>query len=306
MKKMKKRIVLTFLTAALLFSFFALTLVNADVVSTSTIRKKGVIGGAFSQYPPVTAVTGTFHNDGTVDVTAAVTAQVKKSNTEVYTNTTTVTFPAGQDTTVMLTVQGIQYEPYLACLMDVASTGTSSGTGSTGSNGSTPAGTPNPQSGGKSVVSGSSQGGFNFEAATGPIIGVVVVGAVAVTSFFVVKKRRVTEQSLRRLSSFEFQDWVVKRVFANPSSQKDAYLGIDAYTAEGYPVQIRQDDDVGKRAIDSFAAAMARNKQRTGTIIAFGFGNDAAEGVMKARLNYRLEIRTVTVKELLAGKGRTY
>jgi hypothetical protein len=91
---------------------------------------------------------------------------------------------------------------------------------------------------------------------------------------------------------------------ANPASQRDTYLGVDAFSAEGYPVQIRQEDDVGKRAIGSFAVAVSRNKAKNGSIVAFSFGNDAYEGVMKARLNYRLEIKTVTIKELLANSDR--
>ena len=60
-------------------------------------------------------------------------------------------------------------------------------------------------------------------------------------------------------------------------------MGIDGFTDEGYPFQIRQEDDVGKRAIDSFAAAMGRSKARNGTIVAFSFGRDALEGVTRAK-----------------------
>lgn len=292
--------------------------------STSTIRKTGLQAGAYSAMPPMTAVTGTFHNDGSVEVNATVTAQVKRSATETFTESATAAFPAGQDTTVTVKVPGVQYQPYCVCTIYVegncltcGGTGYVStvvtcpdcgGTGVASEIGGTTGGTGGSSSSGGRTSSGttSTTGDFNLGGVGGIVGGVVAAGAVVAVGFVVVKKRRVTEQSLRRLSSFEFQDWAVKRMYANPSSQKDAYLGIDAYTAEGYPVQIRQDNDVGKRAIDSFAAAMARNKQRTGTIVAFGFGNDAAEGVMRARLNYRLEIKTVTVKELLLNKTRTY
>jgi len=116
----------------------------------------------------------------------------------------------------------------------------------------------------------------------------------------------VTEESLRRLTSFEFQAWVVKKMGANSASQRGTYLGVDAFSAEGYPVQIRQEDDVGKRSIDSFAVAVSRNKAKNGSIVAFSFGNDAYEGVMRARLNYRLEIKTVTIKELLANRDNPF
>jgi hypothetical protein len=326
-KFMKNRVITVSLVIVLLFSAFAITVAFADVCprcngtgkitgsqpcptcqgssSSPAITKIGTQAGAYSKMPPATSVTGTFHNEGTVEVEATVTAQVKKSQTETFTNTVTATFPPGQDTTVTVKVDGVEFQPYCVCTINVEDSSvvncpTCSGTGSVS------AVVACPDCGGTGVVSGFAGGLSNLEGAGGAIIGVIVVGAVVVAGFFVVKKRRVTEQSLRRLSSFEFQDWVIKKLSANPSSQKDSYLGIDAYTMEGYPVQIRQDDDVGKRVIDSFAAAMARNKARTGTLVALSFGKDALEGVMKARLNYRLEIKTVTVKELLTSQSRAF
>jgi hypothetical protein len=280
---------------------------QGSATSQATIEKTGTHPGATtsSSGGPATAILGVFHNNGDAGVYGTVTAQVKVSQTESYQNTSASTyFPPGEDVSVTVIIDGIKYQPYYSCSInfDGASSVNCPTCGGTGYVIVTKT---CPDCGGTGVVSGFGDN-LNLEGPGGVVVGVVVVGAVVAVGFIVVRKRRVTEQSLRRLSSYEFQDWVIKKVYANPSSQKDSYLGIDAYTAEGYPVQIRQDNDVGKRAIDSFAAAMARNKARTGTIVAFGFGNDAPEGVMKARLNYRLEIKTVTVKELLANKGRTF
>jgi len=275
---------------------------GGSTVSSPDIVRKGIkAGDASTSAKKAVNIQGVFHNNGDTTVTATVTGTVK-TQTQTFTNTTTATFPPNADTTVTIKIEGIDRQPYYAYFIDIAGYGstdcpTCQGTGYKYES------ITCPSCKGTGVVSGLAEGiSADY---LGPIVGVVVVGAVVATGFFVMKKRRVTEESLRRLSSYEFQDWVVKRLVGNSSSQKDSYLGIDAFTMEGYPVQIRKEDDVGKRVIDSFAAAMGRSKATKGTIVAFSFGKDAFEGVMKAKLNYRLEIKTVTVRELLASRDRT-
>lgn len=138
-----------------------------------------------------------------------------------------------------------------------------------------------------------------FEAA---LIGGAVVAGVGVSAFLVVKKKRVSEKSLRRLSSREFQDWVLKRLDGKSASSKDSALGIDGFTMGGQPVMIKQSDDVGMTVIDSFASALARNKAQNGVIVAFSFGSDAIRGKVRAKMNYRLEIEMLTVNELIFSK----
>lgn len=275
---------------------------NGGGVSNPDIVRKTISSGdASTNFRKAVNVQGVFHNNGNEEVTATVTATVKTSSTQTFTNTTTAHFPANADTTVTVRVEGVDRQPYYAYFVEIAGYGstnclTCKGTGYVYESitCSTCKGT--------GVVAGL-VGGISADF-IGPIAGVTIVGAVVVGGFFFMKKRRVTEQSLRKMASFEFQAWAMKKLLANPASQKDSYLGIDAYSPDGYPVQIRQEDDVGRRAIDSFAAALARSKARNGTILAFGFGKDSFEGIMKARLNYRLEIKTVTVGELLTGRAK--
>jgi hypothetical protein len=115
----------------------------------------------------------------------------------------------------------------------------------------------------------------------------------------VVKKKRVSEASLRKLTASEFQNWVIQRLSGRASSQEDSRLGIDAYTTDGYPIQIKQSDDIGGVAIDNFATAMGRRKARNGIIVAFSFGTGIYERTARAKIHYRLDIKTVTVKELV-------
>jgi hypothetical protein len=128
---------------------------------------------------------------------------------------------------------------------------------------------------------------------------------VIIAGVLVVGRKKVIEEDLRKLSPSEFQDWVVQgRFLGRASSTKDSYMGIDGYTAEGYPIQVKQSDEVGRNVVDSFAAAMGRSKAKNGVIVAFSFGQGAYEGVVRAKLHYGIEIEMVTVKELLESGSR--
>lgn len=139
----------------------------------------------------------------------------------------------------------------------------------------------------------------------GTVLGVSVIAGVAIAAFVVVKKRKVSEKDLRKLPPQEFQNWVLKRLAGKSSSMRDSHVGIDGYTIEGQPISIKQSDGVGRNVIENFAAAMGQSKAKNGIIVAFSFGDDAYTGKVRAKLNYRLEIQMVTVKDLIEGRNRT-
>jgi len=115
----------------------------------------------------------------------------------------------------------------------------------------------------------------------------------------------MSENDLRKLPPFEFQNWVVQRFFGRVSSRKSSDMGIDGYTFEGYPIQVKQSDDIGRNVVDNFETAMRRRKAKNGIIVAFSFGKGAYEEIARAKLHDALEIKAVTVKELIENKNRT-
>jgi hypothetical protein len=292
-------------------------------VLTPTIANKGTIAGAAGE--GTVFVTGKFQNEEDVAITANVTAEVEIKTT-TYTNVLlNKEFPPHETIEVTVTIDGIphaDYQEYARQLyprgriyvsgIDEITCPTCGGTGIVSSETTTC-----PVCGGTGFVtcpdcggSGVAGGGQSQEAATpigveGIIVGVAVAAAVFMAAVLVVKKRRVTEGSLRKLSSSEFQDWVVQRLSGTVSSPKDSRIGIDGYTSAGYPVQIKQSDDVGRDVIDRFATAMGQSRARTGMVVAFSFGSGAFEGTVRAKLRYRVEIKTMTVKDLLESKYRT-
>ncbi len=113
-----------------------------------------------------------------------------------------------------------------------------------------------------------------------------------------------SEEDLRKLPPFEFQNWVVQRLFGRVSARKSSDMGIDGFTFEGTPIQVKQSDDVGRNVIDNFETAIRRRKQTKGIIIAFSFGKGAYEEIARARLHDNIEIEALTVKEMLKNQDQ--
>jgi len=108
--------------------------------------------------------------------------------------------------------------------------------------------TPTPQAGQGST--------FNL-LLIGGIIAVVVV-AIGVSTFLVTK-RRVNETTLRKYSTSNFQDWVIKKFNGKPS---DPSSGVDAFTEGGQPLLIKQTDHVGLAEVEDFVKVLARERPK--------------------------------------------
>jgi len=65
-----------------------------------------------------------------------------------------------------------------------------------------------------------------------------------------------------RISSFK--NWVVQRLFGHVSARKSSDMGIDGYSFEGEPIQVKQSDDIGRNIADNLETAMRRGEQRRG------------------------------------------
>ncbi len=126
----------------------------------------------------------------------------------------------------------------------------------------------------------------------GIIAAVAVVGVVA--AFVLVKKRKVSEKSLRKYSSPNFQDWVIKRFNGKPS---DPSTGISGFTQGGQPLLIKQ-SDVTLAEVSDFVNVLAKGRAQKGTIVAFNFDKDTIEGRVDA-LDKGIELQMLRITELL-------
>ena len=133
---------------------------------------------------------------------------------------------------------------------------------------------------------------------------------------FTVRDLPKTEAQLRRMPHFEFQNWAVLALGGVPNRVKVGDLGIDGwlYPAEHerpsarkrdmfegnyYPIQVKQKDKVGRPDIDSFETAMRRDRRLRGYFVGFGFSEDAIREIRRVAREESLDIRPVTVKQLL-------
>jgi hypothetical protein len=110
-----------------------------------------------------------------------------------------------------------------------------------------------------------------------------------------------TPDDLRLLKPFEFQNWVINRFIGTHSQRKSGDMGIDGFSFfHRYPIQVKQSNRVGRNVIDNFQTAIRRNGDTAGYVVAFSFTKGAREEVARARAVERLDIKLVTVANLLA------
>jgi DNA modification methylase len=110
----------------------------------------------------------------------------------------------------------------------------------------------------------------------------------------------VTEQDLRDLRPFEFQNWVIQRINGTHSPKKSNDMGIDGYSfMEQLPVQVKQSDKVGRVTVDNFETAVERAGATKGYIIGFSFTRNAREEVARAKAEKNMYIELVEVSSLI-------
>jgi len=119
-------------------------------------------------------------------------------------------------------------------------------------------------------------------------------------------KGKVDLSYVKKLEPFEFQNWVVvDKFYGTVSRTKSGDMGIDGITPQvlgGYPIQVKQSEDVGRNVIDNFLSAMQRMKKDKGYIVAFSFGKGAHEEVARLKNEGKINIILRTVQDLLDGK----
>ena len=112
---------------------------------------------------------------------------------------------------------------------------------------------------------------------------------------FVVRDLPWTEKQLREIPPFEFENWAVIALGGIPNKTQVGDMGIDGriyplsavphesgkaageldFMDDWYPIQVKQEDKVGRPDIDKFEAAMIRAKRKKGFFVGFDFSSDA-------------------------------
>jgi DNA modification methylase len=134
---------------------------------------------------------------------------------------------------------------------------------------------------------------------------------------FVVRGLPWTEQKLRALPPFEFENWAVIALGGIPNKTQVGDNGIDgrifpvgaepvpfkehelALQERWYPIQVKQKDKVGRPDIDSFETAMRRSKREKGFFVAFDYTDDALREIDRFFKDDHAVIIPLTVQEIL-------
>jgi SAM-dependent methyltransferase len=134
---------------------------------------------------------------------------------------------------------------------------------------------------------------------------------------FVVRDLPWTEEKLRKIPPFEFENWAVIALGGIPNMTKTGDMGIDgriypasalpkrkakdqlAFMDDWYPIQVKQKDRVGRPDIDSFEAVMIREERKRGFFVAFDYTEDALREVDRFFRKTGRIIAALTVKEIL-------
>lgn len=112
-----------------------------------------------------------------------------------------------------------------------------------------------------------------------------------------------TIEELKKIHHFEFQNWVFDRLYGRVNPRKTGDLGIDGWIELDIPTQVKQYDRVGRVEVDKLETAIERfygyHDGTRGVLIGFSFTRDAHDEVARAKLKKKMEIRLMTVKEIL-------
>ena len=142
---------------------------------------------------------------------------------------------------------------------------------------------------------------------------------------FIVRDLPWTEEQLRKLPAFEFENWAVIAVGGTPNRKQVGDMGIDgriypvsaipkgrakedqfAFMDEWFPIQVKQSDKIGRPDVDSFEAVMMRENRDKGFIVGFDFTLDAEKEISRFNSKTGREIIPRRVKELLEDEQVTH
>ncbi len=139
---------------------------------------------------------------------------------------------------------------------------------------------------------------------------------------FVVRDLPRSEKELRRIPPFEFENWAVIALGGIPNKAKVGDMGIDGrifpvsampekpggfaesslsfdFMDVWYPIQVKQQDKVGRPDIDKFEAAMMREDRAKGFFVSFDYTSDAMTEIGRFFRQTGKVIVPFTVAEIL-------
>ncbi len=135
---------------------------------------------------------------------------------------------------------------------------------------------------------------------------------------FVVRDLPWSEEQLRKIPPFEFENWAVIALGGIPNKAKVGDMGIDGriypvsavpakkteelaldFMDAWYPIQVKQKDKAGRPDIDAFEAVMTREDRTKGFFVSFDYTADALSEIDAYFRKSHKVIVPFTVREIL-------
>ncbi|MCE5280371.1 MAG: DNA methyltransferase [Planctomycetaceae bacterium] len=136
---------------------------------------------------------------------------------------------------------------------------------------------------------------------------------------FVVRDLPWSQEQLRKLPPFEFENWAVIALGGIPNKAQVGDMGIDGriypvsampeksgpsagqldFMDAWYPIQVKQKDKTGRADIDAFETAMNRANRTKGFFVSFDFTTDALTEIQRYFTAEHKVIVALTVQEIL-------
>lgn len=106
--------------------------------------------------------------------------------------------------------------------------------------------------------------------------------------------------SLKAMKPFEFQNYVISFIQGLHSPKLVGDAGIDGWTVfNRYPIQVKQQEHVGRPEIQRFQSAVTAEKKTKGYFFAFSFTKPAYEEAARCRQQDSIEIELWPVLDLM-------
>ena len=133
---------------------------------------------------------------------------------------------------------------------------------------------------------------------------------------FIVRDLPWSEEKLRAIPPFEFENWAVIALGGMPNKAQVGDMGIDGrifpvssppkkdaggldFMDAWFPIQVKQKDKAGRPDIDSFEAMMIRENRQKGFFVSFDFTSDALQEINSFFVKQHKVIIPLTVREIL-------
>lgn len=112
-----------------------------------------------------------------------------------------------------------------------------------------------------------------------------------------------TVEDIKSMKPFEFQNYVIDLIQGTHTPKLVGDYGIDGYTLFHHdPVQVKQQEHVGRPDIQKFESAIRRDRKTKGYFLALGFTKQAYDEVARANMEDGLEIGLVKVQDLISAE----